>query len=69
MQQTIGTLGFLVFSPKLSRIAIAGNAFECFQMLRRIRILERLGIPKTLERLGIRGRLRMLGVLGRLEIL
>jgi len=77
MQQPIGSLGFLVFFLKLSRIAISGNDLACFGMLRRLRILEILGtldrleiirILRRLETLGIFGRLRMLGMLGSFDL-
>jgi len=77
MQQTIGSLGFLVFFLKLSRIAIPGIGLGCFGRLRILEILGLLGILGTLGKLrilvmlgnlGILGTLTRLGVLGRLRI-
>jgi len=56
MQRPIGSLGFPVFFSTLSQIAIARNAKECFELLRRIGILVILGrlriaaIVKAIER-------------------
>jgi hypothetical protein len=76
MLRPIGSLGFLVFFLKLSRIAIPGIDLGCFGILG---ILERLGILGRLRTFGVlvilgklgmlgrHGRLRTVGILGGLE--